>query len=178
MSNFAVWKRLMGYMRPYWKWTATALFGIIGGSALAITIPSLLRWVIDVGVERNDQTFMLRAGLLVVTLGIVRGFTGFCARYFGERLSHHIAYDIRNELYDKVQHLHFGYHDKTQTGMLITRAISDVDEMQRYFANGLLDGLNTMILLLGVVVVMFVSSPPLAVVALLPVLPLVFMSKS
>ena len=178
MNNFAVWKRLMGYMRPYWKWTCIALFGIIGGSALAITIPSLLRWVIDVGVEGDDQTFMLRAGLLVVGLGLVRGFTGFCARFFGERLSHHIAYDIRNALYNKVQRLHFGYHDKTQTGMLITRAISDVDEMQRYFAFGFLDGLSTVILLLGVVAVMFISSPALAVVSLLPIVPLIIMSKS
>lgn len=177
MSNVAVWKRLMAYMRPYWKWTATALFGIIGGSILATSIPSLLRWVIDVGVERQDEDFMLRAGLLVVGLGFVRGFTGFCARFFGERLSYHIAYDIRNALYDKVQRLHFGYHDKTQTGMLITRAISDVDEMQRYFAFGLLDGLNTMMLLLGVVTVMFISSPPLAMVALLPLVPLIIMSK-
>jgi ATP-binding cassette subfamily B protein len=116
--------------------------------------------------------------LLVVGLGTLRGLMGFFSRYFGEKLSHFAAYDVRNELYDKVQRLQFGYHDKAQTGTLITRAISDVDEIQRYFAFGLIDGLTTFLLVTGVILVMLVSSPILAVVTLLPLIPLMVMSRN
>ncbi len=179
MSNsLTIWKRMMRYLSPYRMWVAIALVGLVGNTALAIAIPVILGDVIDIGITRGDSGFMLAAGLLVVGLGVVRGLTGFLFRYFGERLSHHIAYDIRNEMYDKVQKLSFSYHDKSQTGTLITRAISDVDEVQRYFAFALIDGLITALLLIGVSIVMFISSPMLAVIGLLPLIPLAFASRN
>ncbi len=173
-----LWKRIMGYLGPYRRWAITALIGVIGTNALAVIVPIVLGDVIDIGIERNDSRFMLGAGLLVVLLGILRGVMGFLGRFFGERLSHHIAFDIRNAVYDKVQTLSFGYHDNAHVGTLVTRAISDVGEIQRYFAFGLFDGLNTGFLLLGVVIVMFSTSPILAVIALLPMIPLSFMSRN
>ena len=127
MTNYySTLKRMMSYMRPYRGWAAIALFGVLGGTGLSIAIPAILRDVIDIGVENADANYMLSAGLLVVFLGFLRGVVGFLYRYFGERLSHHIAYDIRNQVYDKVQNQSFTYHDNAQTGTLITRAISDV----------------------------------------------------
>ena len=177
MSSWTVFRRMLRYLRPYWGWAALALIGVIGGTALSIAIPTLLRDVIDVGVSRNDSGYMLGAGLLVIGLGILRGVTGFIYRYFAERMSHFIAYDLRAEVYDKVQNQSFTYHDTSQTGTLITRAISDVAEMQRFFAYGLIDGLNTLLLIVLAGVVMFLSSPPLALLALLPLIPLMFFSQ-
>ncbi len=177
MSNFQAWKRMMGYLRPYWLWTLTASIGLVGGTILMIAIPTILRDVIDIGIERRDAQYMFWAGALIVGLGILRGFMGYLSRFYGERMSHHIAYDIRNQVYDKVQHLSFSYHNQSHTGTLITRAISDVDEMQRYYAFGLLDGLNVILLLSGVIVVMVIQSPLLAIVAMAPLLPLIWMSR-
>lgn len=168
----------MGYLKPYRGWVLLALIGVVANTALAVAIPTILGDVIDIGIARGDSGFMLAAGLLVVGLGVLRGVSGFLFRFFGEKLSHYIAYDIRNQLYNRVQHLSFSYHDRAQTGTLITRAISDVDEIQRYFAFALIDGLVTMLLLVGVSVVMIISSPVLAIVSLLPLIPLAFASKN
>ncbi len=176
MSNFAIWKRMMGYLRPYKGWATVSFVGIVGGIMLMIAIPTILRDVIDIGIERKDKDYMLAAGLLIIGLGTIRGLMGYLARFYGERLSHHIAYDIRNETYDKVQHLSFSYHNQAHTGTLITRAISDVDEVQRYFAFGLIDGLTTFLLVIGATGMMLYSSPPLAVVAMLPLVPLALFS--
>ncbi len=176
VSNLAVWWRIMGYLRPYGTLAAVALFGLIGSSALAVLIPRLLRDVIDEGITAADNSFLALAALLIVGLGILRGVTGFIFRYFGERLSHLIAYDIRNQLYDRVQNLPFSYHDKAQTGTLITVAISDVDEVQRYFAYGLIDGAYTLLLLIGAAALMLSASLPLTLVAFLPLIPLAFLS--
>jgi len=176
-SSFAVWVRMMGYLKPYRGWAVVAFLGIIGSTALMIAIPIVLRDVIDIGLQRGEGSFMLAAGLLVVGLGLLRGITGFIYRFYGERLSHYIAYDVRNQVYDKVQNLSFSYHDRSQTGTLITRSISDVDEIQRFFAFGLIDGINTAILLVGVIGVMMVSSPLLALIALIPLIPLAVFSR-
>ena len=115
---------------------------------------------------------MLLAGGLICALGFLRGGTGFLFRFFGERLSHYVTYDIRNEVYDKVQRLPFAYHNRTPTGTLITRAISDVDEIQRYFAFGLADGAYTLLLFLGITIAMLLASPLLTLMAILPLIPL------
>lgn len=176
-SAFTIWKRLMRYLLNYKAWMATALFGIIGTNILAVAVPFILRDVIDVGIETNDSGFMLNAGLLVIGLGVLRGITAFLGKFFGERLSHNISYDIRNEMYDKVQQQSFTYHDNAQVGTIITRAISDVNEIQRYFAFGLIDGLNVIFLLVGVVGVMVVTSPILALIAFIPLIPLALYSN-
>lgn len=177
MDNFGTWKRLMRYLIPYRFWTVMALIGVIGNTVLMVAIPTILGDVIDIGVARGDSGYMIAAGLLVVALGVLRGVTGFLFRYFGERQSHFVAYDIRNEVYNKVQNLSFSYHDEAQTGTIITRAISDVDEVQRYFAFGLIDGLTTATLTIGITAIMFFESPILAIVALLPLVPLAYFSR-
>ena len=199
MTNINIWKRVMRYLGPYRYWASVALFGMMASIVLQIWIPTVLRGVIDYGIigqtplldasppfveERfkrlglalGDQQFITIAGILVVFLGLLRGITGFFVRYFGERLSHYIAYDIRNEVYDKVQNLSFSYHDEAQTGTLITRAISDVDEIQRYFAFGLIDGIQTLLLAIGVAIVMFSSDVLLGLIALSPLIPLTYFS--
>ena len=167
----------MTYLLRYRRWVIVALVGIVGTNILAVTVPYILRDVVDIGIANKDSAFMLSAGMLVVGLGVLRGMTAFFARFFGERLAHHISYDIRNQIYDKVQRQSFTYHDNSQVGTIITRAISDVNEIQRYFSFGLMDGLNVSLLLIGVVSIMVATSPLLAIIAFTPLVPLALYSQ-
>lgn len=176
LNGFVVWRRVMGYLRPYRTWAAIAFFGMVGSTTLAVLIPRVLREVIDTGIQLGETNFMLIAGLVVVGLGLLRGLSGFAFRYFGELLSHYISFDVRNQLYNKVQNLPFSYHDKAQTGTLITVAIADVDEIQRYFAYALIDGINVFLLLGGSLLMMLTTNVPLTIVAVLPLIPLIFFS--
>ncbi len=176
-SALRIWGRLMRYILRYRAWVFIAFAGIVGTNILAIAVPFILRDVVDIGLEAQDSSYMFNAGLLVVGLGVIRGLTAFMGRFCGERLSHVVSYDIRNQIYDKVQRQSFTFHDTAQVGTIITRAISDVNEIQRYFAFGLMDGLNTALLLVGVVTMMLATSPPLAIFALLPLIPLALYSR-
>lgn len=200
MSSFAAWKRLMVYLKPYWFWALLAFLGMVASNGLMVIIPTILRDVIDLGIigkmplhdvsapvlqdiidtsgfEYGNANYMLAAGFLVIGLGVLRGISGFIFRFFGERLSHFIAYDMRNEVYQKIQTQSFTYHDESQIGTLITRAISDVDEVQRFFAFGLMDSINTALLIGGVSLVMVLTSPALGLIALIPLIPLSFFSR-
>lgn len=177
MERLKTLTRMLRYLRPYRGWAVLAFISVVASAALTIAIPTILRYVIDVGVTRDDGNYMLLAGGLVIGLGVLRGVVGFVFRYFGESMSHHIAYDLRRDVYHKVQNQSFTYHDNTQTGSLITHAISDVGEIQRFFAFGLIDGVNTLLLLGGVALIMLLNSPILAIIALLPIIPLVVASK-
>ncbi|MFP4323677.1 MAG: ABC transporter ATP-binding protein [Anaerolineales bacterium] len=177
-SALYVVRRILDYARPYAPFLILGFLGVAGSQGLAIAIPGILRFVIDRGIAEQDREFMFAAGLLVVALGILRGLAGFLARYFTEAQSHRVAYDIRNEFYNKVQRLPFSYHDRAHTGSLITRGISDVDEIQRFLAFGVLDGLNTALIVIFATIMMFITSPVLAMIVILPLLPLILYSGS
>lgn len=169
-------RRIMGYARPYAWSIALAYLGLIGTAFLSIKVPEILADVIDQGIDSANSEFMVQAGLLVIGLGILRGGTGFLTRYFSEWLANKVAYDIRNKLYHHVLRLSFSYHDNAQTGQLITRAISDVDEVMHYLAYGMIDGLNVLTLAVGVITVMLAQHAGLAVIGLLPLVPLVIIA--
>jgi ABC-type multidrug transport system fused ATPase/permease subunit len=175
-SALTIWLRLMAYLLKYKSWVLIASFGIVASNILSVIVPYILRDVVDIGIAKRDSDFMLQAGLLVVGLGLAHGVAAFFGRFYGERLSHFVSYDIRNQIYDKVQRQSFTYHDNAQVGTIITRAISDVNEIQRYFAFGLMDGLNVVILLIGVVGIMVATSPALALISFCPLIPLALFS--
>ncbi len=63
-------------------------------------------------------------------------------------MTHRAAYDLRNDYYDAVQHLPFAFHDRSQTGDLMSRATSDITETERFVGVGLMD-LVAIVLLSG-----------------------------
>ena len=95
---------------------------------------------------------------------------GLGQRYFGEWLTHRVAYDLRNHFYQRVQQLPFSFHDQAQTGDLMSRATADITETERFIGIGLMDLLATVILLIGVVIAMFIENSRLAVLTLIPLL--------
>ncbi len=99
-------------------------------NGLTILIPQAIRWIVDFGVINKDTNILLTSiiGLLVLT--IIKGFLDFVIGRWTEVASQGVAYDIRNAIYEKLASLSFAYHDKAQTGQLLTRSISDVERIR------------------------------------------------
>ena len=168
--------RLLAYLNRYKKQmliTYVCLFGIIG---LNLYVPQLIRQVIDQGVSHGDRGFLVNAGVLVVVIALLRGVLGFGRMYTTEWLAQRVGYDFRNQLYDKYQRLSFGFHDKAHTGDLMSRATSDVDGVQRFIAQGLLDLANIIVLLVGSVAIMLATDVRLTLLTLLPIPLLIFVT--
>ena len=98
----------------------------------------------------------------------MRAIAGFCELFFGEWLTHRVAYDLRNQYYDRVQNLPFAFHDQSHTGDLMSRATSDIGETERFVGVGLMGLFSTTLMLIGVIIAMFLESGQLALLALLP----------
>src|SRR5712691_725351 len=181
--------RSLGYIRPYWRLALLAFLSLLAATVLSLVVPQVLREVVDRGLPQpfiqaiftrrflaeglqitraQPQLIFVSAALLFV-MSLFRAAVAFGQRFFGERLSQYVSYDLRNEFYDKVQRLPFAYHDHSQMGQIITRAITDVDAVRTFIAQALVDGVNVALLMMGVMVAMITLSPSLALVALLPV---------
>jgi len=167
-SRFAVYRRLLGYLRPYWPFVAIAYAAMAAATLINLLIPQIIKSAIDGGLQEGQAGALFRAGLLILGIALVRGIVSFSQRYYGEWLTHRVAYDLRNHFYLSVQHLPFAFHDRAQTGDLMSRATSDVTETERFAGIGLLDLVATILLLTGVVVAMLMENAMLAGLVMVP----------
>ena len=107
----------------------------------------------------------------IVAFSIARGLFSFAQNYLSQALSQNIAFDLRNDIFAKIQRLSFSYHDKNQTGQLMIRATDDVERLRTFIAQGLLMALQALILLVGTLIILLLTNVRLTLVVL-PVLPL------
>ena len=83
------------------------------------------------------QDGILTIVLIILGLSAIRGVLSFFQTYLGEALSQMVSYDIRNSMYNHVQHMSFGFHDRYHTGALMSRAITDVENIRMFINMGL-----------------------------------------
>ncbi len=119
----------------------------------------------------NAQRNIVAAALVIIGFAAVRGVFAFLQSYNAERLSQSVAFDIRNDIFSKIQRLSFSYHDKNQTGQLMVRATDDVEKVRLFIGQGLLIALQAIVLLLGTLVIISLSNFQLTL-AILPILPI------
>ena len=118
----------------------------------------------------NAPRTLINALLFIILFAALRGLFAFLQAFWAEKNSQAVAYDIRNELYAKIQTLSFSYHDKNQTGQLMIRATDDVEKVRLFIGQGLLQLVGAVILLTGTVIILFSTNPTLAWTAM-PILP-------
>jgi ATP-binding cassette subfamily B protein len=168
--------RLREYLRPYWKQIILTLVLLLVMTGLSLVIPTIIRLVIDVGLTKGESGFLLPAGMLILVIGTVNALLTYLQRYTSEWIAQHIGYDLRNKLYDHIQHLSFSFHDHAQTGQLISRSIEDVRAIERFAGFGIVELIHVILLLVGISVLLAATNLRLAAIALSPMIPLVLMT--
>lgn len=169
-------RRALVYMRHYWKTALGAFLSLLLVNAANLYSPQLLRQLIDDGISKmNMQRIWLVAALLVL-VALVRGVFNFLQGYLSEVTSQGVAFELRNEIFTRLQNLGFSYHDRAQTGKLMTRMTSDVELVRMFAGNGLLQLTSAVILMIGTLVILFSMNAMLTLIffAMLPPIALIF----
>ena len=118
-----------------------------------------------VGVGTGTQILLVFAlALLLVTL--FRGFCDFARTYTTDSLSHKVVYDLRNLIYDKLQHLSFAFHDKEHTGNLMSKATSDIEAVRRFVNMGLVRSLEVIVRVVAVTTILVTLNWELTLISL------------
>lgn len=169
MNNPGVYTRLLRYLLPHWKQVVIAYVSMLLVTLLNLLVPQIIKDAIDRGLAEGQASTLFWAGALILGIAVVRGLAGFGQRYYGQWLTYRFAYDIRNEFYERVQALPFSFHDRVQTGDLMSRVTSDITETERFVGIGLMDLLAAVLLLIGVIGAMLLEDTNLALLGLIPV---------
>jgi ATP-binding cassette subfamily B protein len=167
--------RLLTFLRPYKSRAALVFVAILGASGFVLAIPLLIRWAINYGVgarveggefvtDGSTQTLVI-AAVAVIGAAIMRGAFAFFQTYQGEWISQRVAYDVRNSIYDRLQRLSYAYHDRQQTGQIMSRATQDVEAVRWFVHMGVLRFGYIILLLAAILVIMAVTNWKLTLVA-------------
>jgi len=148
-----------------------ALVGILWAS-FKVAVPQMTKFAINDGIEKNGP--LLRWALIIGGLGVLTGVLSGMRRYVAFRESRWAEMLFRERLFSHILRLHIGYHDKAQTGQLMSRASSDLMQIQGFIVMIPIT-LSNVIQIIAVTAILFITDPILAVVALVP-LPFVNLS--
>ncbi len=128
------------------KWRLIGAYASMAGAVAAyLLLPRLFKDAIDRiyiafsegGISEIPRDELIAISIAIVVLSIIRGVLSFLQTYLGEALSQLVAFDIRNRFYNHVQHMSFGFHDRHHTGNLMSRAITDVENIRMFINMGL-----------------------------------------
>lgn len=155
-SVSVIW-RLMGYGFKHHFRLLVAFLAMVSAVISSMAIPSLLGTAIDQSLESGENAELLIIAGSIIALGLFRGITGYVQSYFSEGVSQRAAYDIRNDFFAKLQNLSFGFHDKQQTGNLMSKATVDVEAIRWLFSMGLINGFRIALMLI-VVAILLIST--------------------
>jgi ABC-type multidrug transport system fused ATPase/permease subunit len=163
--------RVLSFVRPYIGRVLLAWAVVVGSAGFALAMPYLVRYAVNQGIDivngqpEGSQATLIKAAMLIVAAALLRGVFQYLQTYVNEWLSQQVAYDIRNRIYDHLQRLSFAYHDKAQTGQIMSRATQDVEGVRLYISMGLLRLIYVLILLFVALTLMFLTSWKLALIA-------------
>lgn len=122
--------RILKYLGPYKWWLAGVYAALFIALGLQLAIPQVLGRAIDNGIVERDLAYVGWAALAIVGLAILQAVFTFARSYGTNRLAEHVANDLRNELYDKLQELPFRFYDRAQSGQLMARATDDINNIR------------------------------------------------
>src|SRR4030043_250893 len=125
--KFLILIRCLRFLKPYWKFTFSAIFTSVSARIIAITIPLIIKAVIDKGIKSGNLDLIIFNSSLLIGLSLIESFFNFLTGRWTEKASQNVAYDIRNKLHEKIHKLSFSFHDQTESGQILTRSIRDVE---------------------------------------------------
>ncbi len=168
--------RLVGFVQKYWPMLLLGLLCLLIGTGFGIVIPRMLGDGIDTVLGSGKRSFVIIAAVVIVSASALRGVAGYGQRYFNEVVAQKVSYNIRNALYERLQRLSFAFHDRQQTGQLMSRATVDVEAVRMFFAMGLLGMAQVVFMFLGVTYMLLSMNWQLGLFTLAFVIPVAYLA--
>ena len=179
--------RAFRYLSNYRTTTLVAVVALLISIGAQLLVPQMVQNILDAvaqglaiqqsGAAGQDALLagsinaLIWAIVLILLFALARGVFSFTQAFSAEKVSQGIAFDLRNDLFAKIQHLSFSYHDRNRTGQLMVRATDDVEKLRLFLGQGLLIALQAVVLLLGSLTLLFITNWRLTLVVL-PILPI------
>jgi ATP-binding cassette, subfamily B, bacterial len=133
----ALW-RLRGYLKPFRVQMIVMFAAALSAVAAEITIPLLIKSVIDGAIAHGDKALLIPLALAAIGLGAAVALMNMTRRWIQSGAVADIEKSIRDDLYAHLQRLQASFHDNWQSGQLLSRATTDLSAIRRFAGFGLI----------------------------------------
>ncbi|WP_151444545.1 lipid A export permease/ATP-binding protein MsbA [Halomonas lysinitropha] len=127
-SGWILYKRLLGYVKPYWRAFALAIFGYALYAASSTALAEMMKRLID-GIQDPDAAFRLFLPMFVVGMFAARGLGTFLGTYFMSSVARNLVHVLRCDVFNHMLHLPGRFFDDHSTGHLISRVTYHVEQV-------------------------------------------------
>lgn len=160
--------RLMGYFRPFISPVALSILLALLVNAAVLARPYIIKHVIDDYIAKGiyDAVNIWSLGLLYLLMVLGSSGLGYIQTYILTHVGQKIMYNIRNQLFKHVQTMSMRFFDKNSTGRILTRVTNDVEALNDLFSGVIVDLIKNLILIAGIIAMMVVMDPQLALVSI------------
>jgi ATP-binding cassette subfamily B protein len=162
-------KKLLRFAKPYWKRSLVSMFFLVTVVMIDLTLPRLIQRIIDQGVNAGNMQVVIQTAVIMIVIAILQTLFALANNLFSIQVGEGVARDLREALFLKIQSFSFGNLDHLNTGQLMVRLSSDTTAFQRMVQVSLRIGTRAPLLMLGSIILMFVTDSHLALM-ILPVL--------
>ena len=175
-------RRLFRYLRPYVGSLVPALLLTLSLNALGVLQPKFTQWAIDwsiIPAREGQVEFPAAATLLIwialgaLTARLIQFLFSYIQTVLLNSVGQRVMYDLRAELYDKLQHQEVAYFDRNPVGRIMTRLTSDVDALNELFTSGVTEVLGDIVMIVAIITIMLWMDWRLTLVTLVTV-PMLF----
>jgi len=165
-------RRLLGYVRPYTGLMAVASAAIVVQAGLQLVQPYLVKVAIDRHIATGDLAGLDRLAGAFLAILLASFVLEYLQTYALQMAGQRIMFDLRTEIYDRLQQLDVRFYDRNPVGRLMTRVTTDVDALNDLFTSGLVSVVGDVVTLAGIMGVLVSLNGHLALVTF-SVLPLI-----
>src|SRR4051812_35576216 len=171
--DFDVARRLFRYLKPYWLLAVIALLLTLVTNILISTQPYFTKMAVDdyITPKKVDGIWLFALAFFAVFL--LRFVFSYAQEILLNNVGQRVMFDLRTEIYTKLQRQEVAYYDAYPVGRTMTRLTADVDALNELFTSGVIDVLGDLVIILAIIGIMFWLDWKLAMVSLITV-PLLF----
>jgi ATP-binding cassette subfamily B protein len=164
----AALRRLWGYARHnlglYGLWLVTA----VGYAGLTVAVPLAVGWAVEGVAQSVSREELYSRVSVLVGITLLRGLLRFYSRTLVFNAAREVEYELRNDLFAKLQSLPQSFYGHWRTGDLMSRCVNDVNAVRMLLGVGALNAVQTPLIYVGSVIAMFRIDWQLALLVLLP----------
>ena len=171
--DLQVARRLLRYLRPYVRFLVPALALTLALNLLGVLQPKFTQYAIDQNILPRTTNGLNLLVALFLGSQVLRLVFSYFQAIMVNTVGQRVMFDMRRELYDKLQHQEVAYYDRNPVGRVMTRLTVDVDSLNQLFTEGVTDLLGDLVMIVAIISVMLWSDVQLTLVSLLTV-PLLF----
>ena len=165
-GDWRILVRCFRFLRPYWRMVLGSYLGLLLMAGMTVLIPQFIRWIIDTGIRAGNVRLLTAAVLVLLTLTLLKGVIAYLQGRWTETASQSVAYDLRNAIHHRLAELSFAYHDRSESGQLLSRAVQDVERIRFLTGRAILRLVEGVVLLLATAVALVLMNPLLALLSL------------